>query len=48
MARAPKLRFVQSFSAGKDGLAEDKALFAKRARRLANAQGVNKRGGGTC
>ena len=41
MARAPKLRFVQSFSAGTDQY--DKALFAKRGVRLANAQGVNER-----
>src|SRR6202044_2586212 len=41
IARAPKLRFVQSFSAGTDQY--DKALFAKRGVRLANAQGVNER-----
>ena len=41
MARAPKLRFVQSFSAGTDQY--DTALFAKRGVRLANAQGVNER-----
>jgi len=41
MARAPKLRFVQSFSAGTDQY--DKALFAERGVRLANAQGVNER-----
>jgi D-2-hydroxyacid dehydrogenase (NADP+) len=41
MANAPKLRFVQSFSAGTDQY--DKALFAKRGVRLANAQGVNER-----
>ena len=39
--RAPKLRFVQSFSAGTDQY--DKALFAKAGVRLANAQGVNER-----
>ena len=41
IARAPKLRFVQSFSAGTDQY--DKALFAERGVRLANAQGVNER-----
>ena len=41
IARAPKLRFVQSFSAGTDQY--DKALFAKAGVRLANAQGVNER-----
>jgi phosphoglycerate dehydrogenase-like enzyme len=38
---APRLRFVQSFSAGMDQY--DKALFAERGVRLANAQGVNER-----
>jgi D-2-hydroxyacid dehydrogenase (NADP+) len=38
---APKLRFVQSFSAGADQY--DKALFARRGIRLASAQGVNER-----
>ena len=41
LACAPKLRFVQSFSAGTDQY--DKALFAKRGVRLANAQGANER-----
>jgi D-2-hydroxyacid dehydrogenase (NADP+) len=41
LASAPKLRFVQSFSAGTDQY--DKALFARRGVRLANAQGVNER-----
>jgi D-2-hydroxyacid dehydrogenase (NADP+) len=41
LASAPKLRFVQSFSAGTDQY--DKALFAKAGVRLANAQGVNER-----
>ena len=41
MANAPKLRFVQSLSAGTDQY--DKALFARRGVRLANAQGVNER-----
>ena len=41
MAAMPKLRFVQSFSAGVDQY--DKALFAERGVRLANAQGVNER-----
>jgi D-2-hydroxyacid dehydrogenase (NADP+) len=38
---APRLRFVQSFSAGTDQY--DKALFARRGVRLANAQGANER-----
>ncbi len=38
---APRLRFVQSFSAGTDQY--DKALFEERGVRLANAQGVNER-----
>jgi phosphoglycerate dehydrogenase-like enzyme len=38
---APRLRFVQSFSAGVDQY--DKALFASRGIRLASAQGVNER-----
>ena len=41
IASLPKLRFVQSFSAGTDQY--DKALFAERGVRLANAQGVNER-----
>ena len=41
IASAPKLRFVQSLSAGTDQY--DKALFAKRGVRLANAQGANER-----
>jgi D-2-hydroxyacid dehydrogenase (NADP+) len=41
MANAPKLRFVQSLSAGTDQY--DKALFVRRGVRLANAQGVNER-----
>jgi D-2-hydroxyacid dehydrogenase (NADP+) len=41
LASAPKLRFVQSLSAGTDQY--DKALFAKAGVRLANAQGVNER-----
>src|SRR5271167_3515460 len=41
VASAPRLRFVQSFSAGTDQY--DKALFAKAGVRLANAQGVNER-----
>ena len=41
LASAPKLRFVQSFSAGTDQY--DKALFAKHGVRLANAQGANER-----
>jgi D-2-hydroxyacid dehydrogenase (NADP+) len=41
IASLPKLRFVQSFSAGTDQY--DKALFARRGVRLANAQGVNER-----
>ncbi len=41
LASAPKLRFVQSFSAGTDQY--DKALFARQGVRLANAQGVNER-----
>jgi phosphoglycerate dehydrogenase-like enzyme len=41
LATAPKLRFVQSFSAGVDQY--DKALFARRGVRLANAQGANER-----
>ena len=40
LASAPKLRFVQSFSAGTDQF--DKA-FVKRGVRLANAQGANER-----
>src|ERR1700678_4493921 len=43
IASLPKLRFVQSFSAGTDQY--DKALFARRSVRLANAQGVNERAG---
>ena len=39
--RAPKLRFVQSMSAGTDQY--DKRLFAQRGVRLASAQGVNER-----
>jgi phosphoglycerate dehydrogenase-like enzyme len=39
--RAPKLRLVQSMSAGTDQY--DKALFAQRGVRLASAQGVNER-----
>jgi len=39
LASAPKLRFVQSFSAGADQF--DKTLFASRGVRLASAQGVN-------
>jgi D-2-hydroxyacid dehydrogenase (NADP+) len=42
MANTPKLRFVQSLSAGTDQY--DKALFASRGVRLANAQGANERG----
>ncbi len=38
---APKLRFVQSFSAGTDQY--DKALVKRRGVRLANAQGANER-----
>lgn len=38
---APKLRFVQSISAGTDQY--DKALFAERGIRLASAQGANER-----
>ena len=38
---APKLSFVQSFSAGTDQY--DKALFKRRGVRLANAQGANER-----
>ncbi|HXE24923.1 MAG TPA: D-2-hydroxyacid dehydrogenase [Roseiarcus sp.] len=41
MAAMPKLRFVQSFSAGVDQY--DRALFVERGVRLANAQGVNER-----
>jgi D-2-hydroxyacid dehydrogenase (NADP+) len=41
IASAPKLRFVQSFSAGTDQF--DKAQFVKAGVRLANAQGVNER-----
>jgi D-2-hydroxyacid dehydrogenase (NADP+) len=41
LASAPKLRFVQSLSAGTDQY--DKALFASSGVRLANAQGVNER-----
>jgi D-2-hydroxyacid dehydrogenase (NADP+) len=41
LTSAPKLRFVQSFSAGTDQY--DKSLFARRGVRLANAQGVNER-----
>jgi D-2-hydroxyacid dehydrogenase (NADP+) len=41
MERAPKLRFVQSISAGTDQY--DKALFAARGVRLASAQGANER-----
>jgi phosphoglycerate dehydrogenase-like enzyme len=41
LANAPKLRFVQSLSAGTDQY--DKALFAKHGVRLANAQGANER-----
>jgi D-2-hydroxyacid dehydrogenase (NADP+) len=41
IASLPKLRFVQSFSAGTDQY--DEALFASRGVRLANAQGVNER-----
>jgi len=41
MASAPKLRFVQSFSAGTDQY--DQALFMKRGVRLASAQGANER-----
>ena len=41
MAAMPKLRLVQSFSAGVDQY--DKALFVERGVRLANAQGVNER-----
>jgi D-2-hydroxyacid dehydrogenase (NADP+) len=40
-ASAPKLRFVQSFSAGADQY--DKALFAERGVQLASAQGANER-----
>src|SRR5208283_3506112 len=39
--RAPKLRFVQSISAGVDQY--DKAAFASAGIRLASAQGVNAR-----
>jgi D-2-hydroxyacid dehydrogenase (NADP+) len=38
---APKLRFIQSISAGTDQY--DKALFAQRGVRLASAQGANER-----
>lgn len=41
LAGAPKLRFVQSFSAGTDQY--DKALFMQRGVRLANAQAANER-----
>jgi D-2-hydroxyacid dehydrogenase (NADP+) len=41
LATAPKLRFVQSFSAGTDQY--DKALFRKHGVKLANAQGANER-----
>jgi phosphoglycerate dehydrogenase-like enzyme len=41
LARAPKLRFAQSFSAGTDQF--DKAAFVKRGVRLASAQGANER-----
>ena len=41
LTSAPKLRFVQSFSAGTDQF--DKALFIKRGVRLASAQGANER-----
>ena len=41
LTRAPRLRFVQSFSAGTDQY--DKALFVKHGVRLANAQGANER-----
>jgi D-2-hydroxyacid dehydrogenase (NADP+) len=41
MGAAPKLRFVQSYSAGTDQY--DKALFMKRGVRLASAQGANER-----
>jgi phosphoglycerate dehydrogenase-like enzyme len=41
MAAMPKLRFVQSLSAGVDQY--DRALFVERGVRLANAQGVNER-----
>lgn len=41
LAAMPKLRFVQSYSAGTDQY--DKALFAKHGVRLASAQGVNER-----
>jgi D-2-hydroxyacid dehydrogenase (NADP+) len=41
LASAPKLRFVQSFSAGTDQF--DKSAFAKRGVRLASAQGANER-----
>jgi D-2-hydroxyacid dehydrogenase (NADP+) len=41
LAAMPKLRFVQSFSAGTDQY--DKALFAKYGVRLASAQGANER-----
>jgi phosphoglycerate dehydrogenase-like enzyme len=41
IASAPKLRFVQSFSAGADQY--DKALFASCGIRLASAKGVNER-----
>jgi D-2-hydroxyacid dehydrogenase (NADP+) len=41
LARAPKLRYVQSFSAGTDQY--DQELLAERGVRLANAQSVNER-----
>jgi len=41
LAAMPRLRFVQSYSAGADQY--DKALFAKHGVRLASAQGANER-----
>ncbi len=41
LEHAPKLRFIQSISAGTDQY--DKALFAARGLRLASAQGANER-----
>jgi D-2-hydroxyacid dehydrogenase (NADP+) len=41
LARAPKLRFVQSLSVGTDQY--DKPLFVKQGVRLANARGANER-----
>jgi phosphoglycerate dehydrogenase-like enzyme len=41
LARAPKLRFVQSLSVGTDQY--DKPLFVRQGVRLANAQGANER-----